>query len=79
MPLRTRKPIEPKVGYNELEAALKEGHSSLVDADKVDGLHASELSVISNVEQVETLPSVTMGKIVLFLTDGHIYIGTEVI
>ena len=78
MPLRTRKPTEPKVGYDELEVVLKEGHGSLVNADMVDSKHASEFS-ISEIEQVVTLPSVTMGKIVLFLTDGHIYIGTEVI
>ena len=49
-----------------------QGASSGLDADKVDGLHASYL------EQVSTLPSVTIGKIVLLLTDGHLYIGTEI-
>jgi len=102
MPLRERKPLEKKVDYKELYDVLKEGHSSLVNADKVDGLHASEIAggggahVTSHAkgggdpfdgatqqlsfqfDQVAMLPTVTMGRVVLFLTDGHIYVGTEV-
>jgi len=44
MPLRERKPLEKKVDYPELYVVLKEGHTSLVDADKVDGLHATEIA-----------------------------------
>ena len=48
MPLKSREAgkLDPKAKYSELVAALKEGHGSLVDADKVDGKDASELSGI---------------------------------
>jgi len=48
----------------------KASHDALgINADTVDGLHASEM------EQVASLPSVEMGKIVLLLIDGHVYVG----
>jgi len=102
-PIRERKPLEPKLKWQtDVVDVLKEGHGSLVDADKVDGLHASEIAggggahvashakgggdafdgaihqISFQLEQITTLPTVTMGRIVLLLTDGHIYIGTEV-
>jgi hypothetical protein len=103
MPLKKRQPLEHRPTQPELVDLLMEGHGSLVDADKVDGLHASEIArgggahvtshakgggdpfdgardqISFQLEQVATLPLVTMGRLVLFLTDGHIYIGTEVI
>jgi hypothetical protein len=102
MPLKKRQPLEHKLSYNELVDLLAEGHGSLVDVDKVDGLHASEIAggggahvtshakgggdpfdgardqISFQLEQVAMLPTVTMGRVVLFLTDGHIYVGTEV-
>jgi len=44
-PIRERKPLEPKLKWQtDVVDVLKEGHGSLVDADKVDGKHASEIS-----------------------------------
>jgi hypothetical protein len=74
-----------------------QGAGSTLDADMVDGKHASELGggphVITHVkggsdpfdgtthqisfqfEQVATLPSPTLGRVIVLLTDGHVYVG----
>jgi len=45
MPLKERKPLEPRMTQNQLVTVLKEGHGSLVNADKLDGKEASDFEL----------------------------------
>jgi len=78
MPLKKREPLEHKPSFNDLYDILVEGEGSLVNADKVDGLHANELAS-GQLPQVEEFPTPIKGKIVLLVTDGHVYVATEVV
>jgi len=82
MPLPTERDagkLDPRLKWKQIRDALLEGHESLVDADKVDGQHASELQ--DHTPKAHTLASHTgTGTIkttLSFAVTGTLTTGTD--
>lgn len=75
---------EHKPTYNELVAILTSGEGNAVNADMVDGKHASELGTggefmmfTGEMEVVDTLPETgEVGVVYLLTSDGNFYVWT---